>query len=197
MTRIFLRSTDSREMVAALPVFGQAVQNFLERWLALGSFCKGECFAPREFQKFAVAQRIGDVKAKVASLTRAEKFSRTTKLQIRFGDFKPVGSANHRFEASASVVCHSTGSDQNAVGLFRAAADAATQLMKLREAETLRVFDDHDGGVRHVHPNFNDCGGHENLDFVFAKALHDFFFFLAGEAAMQQAELEFWKNFLR
>src|SRR5258708_5110712 len=42
-----------------------------------------------------------------------------------------------------------------------------------------------------------DGGGDEDLGFVFAEALHDFFFFVAGEAAVQEAKLELGKNFAR
>ena len=32
----------------------------------------------------------------------------------------------------------------------------APQLVQLRQSETLCVFDDHDGGIGHVNPNFDD-----------------------------------------
>jgi len=38
--------------------------------------------------------------------------------------------------------------------------------MKLREAEAFGVFDDHYGGVGNIDADFDDGGGHQNLDLV-------------------------------
>ena len=83
------------------------------------------------------------------------------------------------------------------MGFLRAAADASAKLVKLGEAEALGVLDDHDGGVGDVDADFDDGGGDENLRFVFAEALHGFVFFVAGEAAVQETDLELWKNVAR
>src|SRR5712692_201986 len=83
------------------------------------------------------------------------------------------------------------------MGFLRAAVDASAKLVELGEAEALGVLDDHDGGVGNVDADFDDRGGDEDLRFVFAEALHDFFFFVAGQAAVQEAELELGKNFAR
>src|SRR5713101_353037 len=83
------------------------------------------------------------------------------------------------------------------MGFLRAAADASAKLVELGQAEALGVLDDHDGGVGNVDADFDDSGGDEDLGFVFAEALHNFFFFVAGEAAVQEAELELGKNFAR
>src|SRR5713226_5246050 len=83
------------------------------------------------------------------------------------------------------------------MGFLRAAADASAKLVELGKAEALGVLDDHDGGVGDVDADFDDSGGDEDLGFVLAEALHDFFFFIAGEAAVQEAELELGKNFAR
>src|SRR5439155_16721657 len=40
--------------------------------------------------------------------------------------------------------------------------------MELGEAEALGVLDDHDGGVGDVDADFDDGGGNQDLDFVFA-----------------------------
>ena len=74
------------------------------------------------------------------------------------------------------------------MGFLRAASDAAAKLVKLGEAEAFSVLDDHDGGVGDIDADFDDGGGDEDLRFVFAEALHDFFLFVAGEAAVQEAE---------
>ena len=45
------------------------------------------------------------------------------------------------------------------MALVRAASHAAAQLVQLREAHALGVFDDHERGVRHVDTHFDDGGG--------------------------------------
>jgi len=76
-----------------------------------------------------------------------------------------------------------------------AAADASAELVELGKAETLGMFDNHYGGVGDVDADFYDGGCDQNLQFVFAEALHDIVFFFAGEASMQEADLHFRKNF--
>jgi len=83
------------------------------------------------------------------------------------------------------------------MGFGGAAADASSELVELGEAEAFGVFDDHDGRVGDVDADFDDGGGDEDLRFVFAEAFHDGVFFFAREAAVEEAELEFWKNFFR
>ena len=53
---------------------------------------------------------------------------------------------------------------QDAVGLVRAAADAAAQLVQLRQAEPLGVLDDHDRRVRHVDADLDDRRRHEDVE---------------------------------
>ncbi len=69
--------------------------------------------------------------------------------------------------------------------------------MQLRKAKALGVLNDHDRGIGNVDADFDDGGGHENLDLIAAKFLHDVFFFFAGEAPVEQAELEFRENGFR
>jgi len=156
---------------------------------------KGEGFAAGLLEEFAIAEGIGDVEAEGAGLAGAEEFSRAAELQIGLGDLEAVGGAHHGIEAGAGFVGHADGTDQDAVGFCCAAADASAELMKLGEAETFGVLDDHYGGVGDVDADFHDGGGNQDLDFIFAEALHDIVFFFAGEAAMQEAKLQFRKNF--
>ncbi len=63
---------------------------------------------------------------------------------------------------------------------LRAASDAATQLVELRESETFGVFDNHDGCVWDIYTDFDHGCGDKNLRFVFAEGSHHRFFFFAG-----------------
>ena len=46
------------------------------------------------------------------------------------------------------------------------------KLMQLRQPKALGMLDDHHGGVRNIHADFDDRGGHQNLHFVLAELLH-------------------------
>ena len=50
------------------------------------------------------------------------------------------------------------------------AADAAAQLMKLRQPEPLGMLDDHDGGVRHVDAHLDHRRRHQHLHVTRANA---------------------------
>ncbi len=80
---------------------------------------------------------------------------------------------------------------------LRAAADAPAKLMKLRQAKSLCMFDDHHGGVRHIDSYFHDGSRHEDLHFVTVEALHDIVLLLARKPPMQQPQLQLGENFFR
>lgn len=177
-----------------MPFARKETQHALKRFLLGRLFGEGERFLAGEFEEFAIAERVGHMEAELAGLAGAKKLAGAAKLEVGFGDFKTVGSADHRFEACAGILGHAAGRDQDAMGLLRAAADAPAKLVQLGEAEAFRVLNDHDRGVGDVDTDFDDSSGHENLNIVAAEFLHDVFFFFAGKAAVEQADLEFGEN---
>ncbi len=77
---------------------------------------------------------------------------------------------------------------QNAVRLMRAAADAAAQLVQLREPEALGVLDDHDRRVRHVDADFDDGRRDEDVELPARKGLHDPVLVVRLHAAVQERD---------
>src|SRR5579871_529893 len=171
-------------MIAALPMRGKGAKDLVEFRIRGGRFGEGKGFAAGELENFAIAEWIGDVKAEVAGLACAEKFAGAAKKKVGFGDFEAVGSADHGFKACFGVFVHVARSYEYAMRFCGAAAYASAQLVELRKAKPLRVFNDHDAGVGHVHADFDDGCGDEDLYFVEPELDHDDFFFFAGEAAM-------------
>ncbi len=55
---------------------------------------------------------------------------------------------------------------------MRPAANTPAKLVQLRQSETLRILDHHNGSVRHIDPNLNHCRRYKHLDFPRGKALH-------------------------
>ena len=181
-------------MIAALPFAGKETQHALKRFLLDRLFGESERFLAGQFKKFAIAKWVGHVEAKLAGLAGAKELAGAAKLEIGFGNFKTVGGADHGFQARARIVGHAARSNQDAMGLLRAAANATAKLVQLGEAEAFRVLNDHHGGVGDIHTNLDDGGGHQNLYLVAAEFLHDLFFFFAGKTAVKQPDLEFGEN---
>ncbi len=65
-------------------------------------------------------------------------------------------------------------------------AYASAQLMQLGEAQTFRVFDDHQAGIGHVHAHFDHRGSHQQLQFAEFKSLHHRLLFGWLHTAMHQ-----------
>ena len=88
---------------------------------------------------------------------------------------------------SRSSACeNSRPGHENAVAFGGAAADAAAQLVQLRQTEALGMFDHHDRGIGHVNADFDDGSCYEHVDFAALKAAHDDFLIVGIEAAMEQ-----------
>jgi len=187
-------SADVRKMVAALPFGRKQAEHALQVFFLRRLFHKSESFLTGNFQELAVAQRTSNVKAEFAGLARAKKFAGSTDLQIGFSDVEAVGGADHGLQARARVAGHTAGHNKDAMRFLCAAANAPAELVQLGEPKALRVLDDHDGGVGNIHTNFDDRRRDEDLHFITAEFLHDVFFFVAGEAAVKQAELEIGEN---
>ena len=58
------------------------------------------------------------------------------------------------------------------------------KLVELGETETVRVFDDHDRGVGNIHPDFDDRGRDQSVDFAPSKAIHDRFTLITLQATV-------------
>src|SRR5437868_3275501 len=102
-------------------------------------FCRRAC----QRQKFFVAHEIGEAQRRIAALALAEVLSRAAQLEIELGDAETVGILVNHLEAIARRRRKRAAVEQNADALARAAADAPTQLVQLRETEALGALDHH------------------------------------------------------
>src|ERR1041385_9184777 len=85
-----------------------------------------------------VADRVADAEAQRAGLARAEELAGAAGLEVALGHFEAVARGGEDVEAILLLV-----RDEDAIRLALAAADAAAQLVHLREAEAVGVDDDH------------------------------------------------------
>jgi hypothetical protein len=74
--------------------------------------------------------------------------------QVVLGDAEAVGGGRHHVQPGQRLRVFRRG-QQVAEGLLLASPHAAAQLVKLRQPETLGVFDDHDARGGHVHADLH------------------------------------------
>src|SRR5262249_15115364 len=143
-------------------------------------------FSLREREDISIEHQIRDPEFRHPRLASTGHFTGTAELKIDLCQAEAVDCRNHCLNALAGHVVQSAWRHPNAQGLLRATSDAAAQLMQLRESESLRMFDEHDGGIRHVDTHFDDRCRYEDVDLPGRESRHRCFFFLALQAAMQE-----------
>ena len=74
------------------------------------------------------------------------------------------------------------------------ASDAAAELVQLAQAEALGIFHYHQRRVRHVHADFDDRRGHENIQFTRGKIGHDPVLVLRLHLAVHTADAQIGKR---
>src|SRR5262249_41033208 len=101
---------------------------------------RGDEIARRE-EEIEIARDIREALEALASLSEAREIPHPPTSQVLFSDLETVARALEQREAFARRVL----AEQEAPRFLRAAPDATAQLVELREAQPLRVLDDHHG----------------------------------------------------
>ena len=142
--------------------------------------------ALRLVKQLHVAGEVRHAQRRQTVLPRAEEVARAAQLQILLRQRKAALRAAHRVEPRFIVLAAVVG-NEDAIRLPWPAPHAPAQLMELREPEALRVLDEHDRGVRHVHADLHHRGGNEHVDLARGERAHDRFLFLRFHFSMQKA----------
>ena len=129
--------------------------------------------APRVLHELMIANEITHAKRGHARLACAEEVAGTAKLQVALGDLETVGRLGERLQASPTLLRQRILIQQDAVRLMRAPADAASQLMKLRQPEAFGVLHEHDRGVCDVDANFDHRGRDQHVELAARERPHD------------------------
>src|SRR5437868_12478269 len=118
----------------------------------------------RNGHQFLVLREVSKAQRRKPALASAEHLAGAAQSQILFGDAETVlGFAEDR-EALPRHLAERRLVQQDAGRGLVAAADAAAQLMQLREPEALRVFDDHDRCRGDVDADLDDRRRDEQID---------------------------------
>ena len=80
--------------------------------------------------------------------------------------------------------------EQHAVRGHRPPPDPAAQLVQLGQPQSLRVFDDHQAGIGHIHPHLDDGGGDQQLQYARLELLHHPLFLDGAHPAVYQADVQ-------
>ena len=143
----------------------------------------------RGVEQHFVSRNLGDAKARRAALAGAQNFAAAAKFEIFFGDENPSSVFSIIARRFACRLAERRFVEQHAEDFSRAAADAAAQLMQLRETEALGMFDDHDVGVRNVDADFDHGRGDENFELAGRESRHRLVFLLAREPPCRRPTL--------
>ncbi len=127
--------------------------------------------AAGKVEEFGVAREGGGAEGGKAGLPSAEDLAHAADLEVAFGDEEAVGRFEHGAKACGGIGGARVG-EEDAEGRARAPADAATELVELREAEAIGVFNDHERGIGNIDADFDDGGADEGVKGAGAEAGH-------------------------
>src|SRR3989304_3068687 len=146
----------------------------------------------RDFQNFLIQNQVTDAKSGQAGLTGTCKFPWSSNLQIRLGDLKSILGSQHRLNASFGFFrqLRFCRNEPVTIRLFGSPPDPATQLMQLRKAKSLGMFDHHDTCVCYIDSDFYHRRSYQHLNLSFQKVSHDLFTLPRRNTAMNEPDAQ-------
>src|SRR5438093_4051494 len=114
---------------------------------------------PREIPK-----RIRDPHRRYARLPASQKVARPPRLEVFLGDREAVRRLLEDAEPLARLFPRVPADDERAERAAGRPSDAPAELVQLREAEALRVLDDHERRLRHIDADLDDRRRDQDAD---------------------------------
>lgn len=174
----FLEGFFEERVLAKFGVFGEEL---------LGMFaCDGD--KPRIGQVFH-----GDIGE--AALAGAKESAWTAELEVDLGEIETTRVFFQCLESPRLGTFAVTG-EEKTVTLVWTPTDSSAELVKLRETEAFGSFDEHDGGIGNVDPDFDDGCRDEDIELPGFERLHDRILFLGFLPAMEEADAEIGEDFV-
>ena len=128
---------------------------------------------PRHHDQLLVAEQRQQFEPGPATgLHCAEHIAFPAQLQVEAGELETIGGGGDRNEAFPGGGARRRVGHQQAQPRMLAAAHPAAQLVQLADPEPLRIHDDHDGRVGHVHADLNNGGSHQHIDLARGERPH-------------------------
>src|SRR6185369_13207935 len=120
--------------------------------------------------------------------------TRSAQFEILLGNNKAVTCLRHDAQPFLGDNGFLIAGQKYAETLLGATSDTSAQLMKLRQSESLGMFDHHHRRIRNVNADLDHCRRDEDLDVTGDKRAHHLLFFSSLHLAMQQAYRELREN---
>src|SRR5918996_1730267 len=120
---------------------------------------------PGSFDQVDISFEIGEAQ-QASTLALAQVFPRTAQFQVQARNLEAVCRFKYRFEPLASGV-GKLAIEQDADAVACTAADAAPQLVQLRQTKMLCAFNHHQRSIGYVNANFDDGRADEQVDLPF------------------------------
>ncbi len=138
----------------------------------------------------AVGAEAGEAEVAEAGLPRSEELALAAEVEVALGELEAVRGLDERLEARLGGVgqLELRARDQQAVRLLGAAADAAAELVELREAEPVGLLDDHDRRVRDVDADLDHRRRDEHVELALLERAHHLAALGRLEPAVQQPD---------
>ena len=144
----------------------------------------------RPLEEVAVRAQPHEAEIREPRLARAEQLAFAADLEIALGELEPVGRRHHRLEPLDRALGQllPRPRDEQAVRLLGAPADAAAQLVELREPEAVGLLDDHDRRVRDVDADLDHGRRDEDVELPRLEARHHRAAVARAQAPVQAAD---------
>ena len=144
------------------------------------------------FDQIGIPIQINIPQSDTAVLPQAENLSFVTEPSTLLGQLEAIGCAlkrlktieRGRFLAARTLALRA---DIAHAGIA-ATTYAPPQLMQCGEAESLAVFDEHDGGVGHIHADLDDGRRDQYIDIPLPELLDDTVFIASAHLAVQHLD---------
>ena len=139
----------------------------------------------------------GDAKFQQPRLPGTEDFARSAQFEVALRDVKPVRALAQRLQALPAVGTQWCLVQQHAMAGRAASTHPAAQLVQLRQAQPFGVFNDHQAGVGHIHPHFDNGGGDQQGNGAGLERAHNRILVGRFHAAVNQADRQVWQGQLQ
>ena len=150
---------------------------------ASAGIARDQLVGPRAgaLEQLGVVGQAGDAELGQPALARAEHLPRPAQLEVDLGEPEAVALGGDRLEPRQLRI-----PEEDADRLVLAAADAAAQLVQLREAVALGGLDQHHGGVGHVDADLDHAGGHQHVGLAGGEGAHRLLLLGAAHLAVDE-----------
>ena len=130
-----------------------------------------------------ILDNVSELKIRQPALRLAKQFAGAALTQVLLSQLESVAAVFHHRQPTLALL-RGVIRNEDAVRLVFATADPPPELVQLREAKSIRVFDQHDCGVGNIDSNLYHAGRQKRIDLAVQKTTDDILFFVRLQSAM-------------